>query len=164
MSERHKGPKVKEATTKGRLKNPRWEAFAQACAKGMSYSDAYRGTYGTNSKNVDVLSSKLASLVKIGKRIIEIQADAEHYTHLTIQEKRSMYAREGRDRRNVLKDRLKCLRDDSEIAGHIKQAEAGGINVNVSVAMLTEDRRGELMNKKRAAIERRKIRQGAGRN
>lgn len=138
------------------LKNKRHEAFSQACAQGMSQSNAYRATYGTNSKNIDVLSSKLASLVKVSKRIIEIQADAEHHTHLTIAEKRSMYAREAKDRRNKLPDRLKAMRDDSDLAGHIKMSQ--GVEVNVNVAMLTEDRRAALIARKRESIERRKSR------
>lgn len=139
-----------------KLKNRRHEAFAQAAARGGSASDAYRATYGTNAKNIDTLASRLALSGNVGKRIEEIQSDAEHVTHLTIQEKRSIYAREGRDRRNELRDRLKAIRDDSELAGHVKQA--GGIEVNVSVAMMTEDRRAQLISHKRASIERRKAR------
>lgn len=137
------------------LKNRRHEAFARACAVGMSASDAYRATYGTNAKNIDALSSRLALTVNVGKRITEMQAAAEHQTHLTIQEKRSIYAREGRDKRNPLRDRLKAMEDDSKLAGHIKAAEAGGVQVNVNVAMLTEDRRAQLIAQKRAAIARR---------
>jgi len=136
-----------------RLNNTRHEAFAQAHALGMSASDAYRATYGTNAKNVNDLSSRLSA--KVSKRVIEIQSEAEHHTHLTIAEKRSIYAKEGRDSRNELRDRLKALRDDSELAAHIKTAETGGINVNVNVAMLTEDRRAQLMERKRQSILRR---------
>lgn len=141
------------------LKNKRHEAFAQAQAKGMSASDAYRATYGTNSPNVNVLSSRLALLAKVGQRVIEIQAHAEHATHLTISEKRSFYAQTKRDPRVKMADRLKACKEDSELAGHIKAA--GALEVNVSVAMLTEDRRAELMARKRSAIERRLGRQAA---
>lgn len=144
-----------------KLKNRRHEAFAQACATGASASDAYRATYGTNAKNIDTLSSRLALSGNVGKRIDEIQSEAEHVTHLTIQEKRSIYAKEARDRRNEVRDRLKAIRDDSELAGHI--THAGGVQVNVSVAMMTEDRRAQLISHKRASIERRKARL-AGRN
>lgn len=143
------------------LKNRRHEAFAQACAVGMSSSDAYRATYGTNAKNIDTLSSRLALSVNVRNRILAIQADAAHHTHLTIQEKRSMYAKEARDLRNTLKDRALVMRDDSELAGHIKLAEAGGVHVNVNVAMMTEDRRKELMARKRASIDRRRQRTAA---
>lgn len=137
-----------------KLKNIRHEAFAQAHSMGMSASDAYRATYGTNAKNINDLSARLSA--KVSKRVIEIQSDAEHHTHLTIGEKRSMYARESKDRRNSLRDRLKAMEDDSKLAGHIKAAEVGGVQVNVNVAMLDEGRRAQLIEKKRAAIDRRK--------
>lgn len=140
------------------LKNRRHEAFAQACAKGASASNAYRATYGTNAKNIDTLSSRLALSGSVGKRIIEIQADAEHHTHLSISEKRSMLAKESRDTRNSLKDRIAAMDADSKLAGHIKLAEAGGVHVNVNVAMLTEDRRKELIQRKRASVERKRQR------
>lgn len=138
------------------LKNKRHEAFAQAHALGMSASDAYRATYGTNSKNVNDLSARLSA--KVSKRVVEIQADSEHHTHLTIADKRSMYAREAKDRRNPLKERLIATKLDSELAGHIRLAEAGGVHVNVNVAMMTEDRRKHLMERKRASILRRQQR------
>lgn len=141
-----------------RLKNRRHESFAQACAVGMSASDAYRATYGTNSQNIDTLSSRLALSVNVRKRIEEIQADAEHHTHLTIQEKRSMYAKESRDLRNSLRDRLKAMDDDSKLAGHIKAAETGGVQVNVNVAMMDETRRAQLIARKKEAIARRSTR------
>lgn len=120
----------------------------------MSASDAYRATYGTNAKNINDLSSRLSA--KVSKRVVEIQADSEHHTHLTIADKRSMYAREARDRRNPLRERLVATKLDSEIAGHIKTAETGGVHVNVNVAMLTEDRRAQLIAQKRQSIERRR--------
>lgn len=127
----------------------------------MSASDAYRATYGTNAKNIDTLSSRLALSVNVRNRILAIQSEAEHHTHLTIQEKRSICAKEVRDLRNPLGLRLKAMRDDSELAGHIKLAEAGGVHVNVNVAMLTEDRRKELIQRKRASIERKRQRMAA---
>lgn len=144
------------------LKNKRHEAFAQAHARGMSASDAYRVTYGTNSKNVDVLGSRLALLVNVGNRVIEIQKAAERITHLTIEEKRSIYAHEGTNPQNDLRDRLRCLRDDSEIAGHIKSSEQGALSVNVNVVSLSEDRRSQLLTKKQASIARRLQKRAGG--
>jgi len=132
-----------------RLKNPRHEAFAQAYSTGMSASDAYRATYGTNAKDIATMAWRLS--VKVDKRVQEIQADSEHVTHLTIAEKRAIYAKEGRDRRNELRDRLKALRDDSELAKHITQP--GTIGVTVNVVTLTEDRRKQLIEKKREAAQ-----------
>ncbi len=137
-----------------RLKNPRWEAFAQAHAQGLSATEAYRVTYGTNSKNANTLGPRLAMSAKVCRRVSEIQADAEHVTHLTISEKRAIYAKEGRDKRNRLPDRLKALRDDSELAKHIQPTgSAGAMNVTVNMVSLTEERRAQLMQKKREASE-----------
>lgn len=142
-----------------RLTNRRHEAFAQACATGMSASDAYRATYGTNAKNIDALSSRIAKTVNVGKRISELQAHAEHVTHMTIEEKRSIYAKEARDSRNALSARLAAIKDDSELAKHIRVApsQAGSMNVTVNVVSLTEERRKELMEKKQRAIEWQKL-------
>lgn len=136
------------------LTNRRHEAFAQALSTGMSATAAYRVTYGSNSKNCDVLGPRLSLLGKVGKRVKELQEASERVTHLTMAEKRSIYAAEATNKRNKLKDRLRAMRDDSELAGHIKAAETGGVHVNVNMVMLTEDRRKELMAKKRAAMER----------
>ena len=142
-----------------RLKNHRHEAFAQACAIGMSASDAYRATYGTNSKNADVRSCQLSGLVNVSKRIEELQAASEHITHMTIEEKRSIYAKEARDSRNALSARLAAIKDDSELAKHIRVApsQAGSMSVTVNVVSLTEERRRELMEKKQRAIEWQKL-------
>lgn len=141
------------------LKNRRHEAFAQALATGMSATAAYRVTYGTNSKNCDVLGPRLSLLGNVGKRISELQAASERITHLTVAEKRSIYAQEATNKRNDLRDRLRALRDDSELAGHIVAAETGGVHVNVSMVMLTEERREQLMEKRRIAIENRLAKQ-----
>lgn len=125
----------------------------------MSASDAYRATYGTNAKNIDALSSRIAKTVNVGKRISELQAHAEHVTHMTIEEKRSIYAKEARDSRNALSARLAAIKDDSELAKHIRVApsQAGSMNVTVNVVSLTEERRKELMEKKQRAIEWQKL-------
>lgn len=138
-----------------RLKNPRHEAYAQAHAQGLSATEAYRVTYGTNSKNANTLGPRLALSANVCKRVQEIQADAEHVTHLTIAEKRAIYAREGRDRRNRLTDRLKALSDDSVLAKHVQTSSgtAPAMNVTVNVVSLTEERRAQLMEKRRQATE-----------
>lgn len=144
---------VKDPKRSKPLANRRHEAFAQACAVGMSASDAYRATYGSNSKHVDSLSARLSASVKVRARIYEIQAQAEHVTHMTIAEKRSHLAKISRDARNKDSDRIKAMIADSELAGHL--AHRGGLEVNVNVAVMDEGRRAELMAKKRAAVQRR---------
>lgn len=78
---------------------------------------------------------------------------------MTIEEKRSIYAKEARDSRNALSARLAAIKDDSELAKHIRVApsQAGSMNVTVNVVSLTEERRKELMEKKQRAIEWQKL-------
>lgn len=53
-------------------------------------------------------------------------------------------------------DKLKALELDAKLSGALAAAEKGNISVNVNVAVMTEDRRKELLDKKRRAIERRR--------
>jgi ribosome recycling factor len=78
---------------------------------------------------------------------------------MTIEEKRSIYAKEARDNRNALSARLAAIKDDSELAKHIRVApsQVGAMNVTVNVVSLTEERRRELMEKKQRAIEWQKL-------
>lgn len=138
------------------LKNHRHEAFAQAKARGMSGSAAYRKTYGTNSKNVNDLAAQLSAKLSIQKRIDELQQMAEHATLLSIEDKRIFYAKTMNNPFAEMRDRLKASSLDSELAGHVKMAS--GVEVNLHVAMLTEDRREAMMQRKREAVARRKNR------
>lgn len=61
----------------GALKNPKWEAFAQAVAMGESASSAYRQHVATSpdikARGVEVQSSKLQNKDEVAMRIRELR-------------------------------------------------------------------------------------------
>ena len=142
------------------LTNKRHEAFAIALAKGTSASDAYRAVYGTKSKNVNVLSSRLSLLANVGTRVAELQAQTEQAATLSVLAKRLIYAEAASNPKNDLRDRLHATRLDSELAGHIKANDKGAVSVTVNVATYSEEERARHMARKREAVERR-LRAGA---
>jgi len=144
-----------EGDTGEPLANTKHELFCQAKATGMDARDAYKSVYGSNHKSVDSLTSRLMASSIVKNRLRELALGGVRSTHLTVAEKHLIYATEGTDKRNPLHVRLKAIRDDSELAGHIQMAEKSAVNVTVNVATLSEERRAELIARKRASVERR---------
>lgn len=99
------------------LKNKRHEAFAQACAKGTSKTEAYRATYGTKAKNPGDIASRLSD--KVRNRVKEIQAQGEKITLLTMQRRRELLA-ERANRKGVTDAALVSLLNlDAKLAGEL---------------------------------------------
>lgn len=137
------------------LANPKHEAFAQKVATGMPQGEAYRQTIGGRSEALNASATRLVKKVK--DRIQAIQVQTEDKTLLTITSKRVFYHSIVYDKDESTKNKLRATQLDSELAGHIqKDQQAVTINNNVSVLVMTEDRRKELIHKKRMAIERRR--------
>jgi len=99
------------------LSNPRHEAFAQAVASGMTGTAAYRKVLNYPGKNADVLAARM--LVKVSKRILEIQRSIESKTLLTIEEKRAYCAKTVRNPECPVPHALKAIELDSKISGEL---------------------------------------------
>lgn len=171
------------------LQTEKHEAFARAMAEGHDAAEAYMRIY-PESKKKSAIAAAARLRKRVRERIAELQSKAEVDTLLTIKEKRQYCADvlrtpigeitessplchsvkriEGPNGSSVeykALDKLKALQLDNELAGHVKQVEAQAVNVTVGVAVnvMTEERRMQLLEKKRAAVERRLAR-SAGRN
>lgn len=166
----------------GPLKNARHEQFAQRIFKGESASDAYSSVYKIKGAAARVNASRLLSKANVSERIANLQSKTESKNVLSIQEKRELYALIVRtpiadiDENSILcasvkrittdqggsieyktLDKLKATELDTELAGHIKAAEAQSLTVNVGVAVtiMTEEKLKQISEKKRIAIEQR---------
>lgn len=67
------------------LLNPKWEAFAQAVASGLSASEAYR-KIGGKGKNADVIASRMLVNVGIRDRIAELKKAGADKVVFTIED------------------------------------------------------------------------------
>src|ERR1700679_965643 len=163
------------------LDNPRHEAFAQAVANGMSGAAAYRKVYGDDKKNPRGSASNLKKETDISKRIKEIaalsdspkvmtlQAEKEFLTQVietsidTIDEpsilcQRYRYKPDG-TRELWMVDKLGAMRLLADLKKELSD-RVQPVNVSVSVTVMTADRRRELQEKKRLAVERAALQMG----
>lgn len=167
------------------LKNAKHEAFAQAVATGTSGSEAYTLTIGGKGASARAAAARLLAKDSVRARVAAVQSGQKlKATHLTIEEKRDLFADVKRTAiadidehsplcqevsyfygegglliRKKIKmiDKLKAVEMDNQIAGHTTAA-ANIVNIQnntLNVLAMSEPRRRELMDKKRAAIEKR---------
>ena len=68
------------------------ERFAGLCANGRTQSDAYRQTWATKIKNVDVVSSEVAKRPHVRRRINELREEIAEANVLDGRERREMLA------------------------------------------------------------------------
>lgn len=165
------------------LKNAQHEAFAQKVSTGMPVTEAYQKVFGSKQASAKTCGSRLLS--KVSERVAAIQSGQKlKATHLTIEEKRDLYANIVRtpisevDEHSILCqsfkrtitesgsmvteykmiDKLAAIKMDDALSGHVVQA-AAQINIQnnatFNVVVMSEPRRRALMDKKRAAIEKR---------
>lgn len=157
------------------LDNPRHEAFAQAVASGMKGAAAYRKVYGEHQRNA---RSSASALLKdnpdVSQRVSEISLQAAKGTVLTLQQEmewltkvvqtpisqideenvlcqRFKYTKEGRELWMV--DKLGAMRLLADLKKELSD-KTPAVSVEVNVTVMSSDRRKELQEKKRAAIER----------
>lgn len=158
------------------LDNPRHEKFCQAVAKGLNGAAAYREVYGKDLKNPRGGASDLIrDNPDISARIKELQALSNTKDVMTAQQQKewltkvvltpindidetsilcqsAKYSETGRELKMV--DKLGAITQLAKLMGLMKDA-AVEVSVGVQLNVLTEDRRKELMEKKRRAIEAR---------
>lgn len=168
------------------LRNSKHEAFAQKVSTGMSYTEAYQKVFKVNTASAGTCGSRLLQKVKtrINSIISGQKLKSTHLTierkrddlaaiwetpianidehHPFCQSYKRTVNDDGRVTTEYkMIDKLRALQIDNELAGHTAVAlQQQNINIQnnttVNVAVMSEPRRKELMDKKRAAIERRR--------
>ena len=103
------------------LKNPRMEKFAQACASGLSASDAYRAAYNYKGNKANSHASTLLS--KIRHRVTELQQASATETTLTMQERRMILAGIARDVTCSPRARIAAVLADAKLCGNPVERE-----------------------------------------
>ena len=132
---------------------PQHELFAQRVATGDSATAAYRAVYG-KEKNADVFGPRLMGNDGIRSRVGELQEHSANAITLTMQERREIACAIARDITARASDRLAAILADARLAGELK-----GDSLTVSATasangnVLTEERRAELMEHRRKALE-----------
>lgn len=170
------------------LSNPRHEAFAQAVAKGDEPTSTYARIYRVKGRDAAAASaSRLLSdaRYRVAARITEMQRSSATATTLTMQERREYFARVVRaklheldltkdgdliqeiidneqGRKVKLPGKRECIMDDAKLAGEIVEPGTT-VNVGVAVNVLTAERQQQLMERKAAAVQRLRARQGGER-
>ena len=105
------------------LKNPHWEDYAQARAKGMSQRKAYRAAYPSSEHWKDtVVDSKASDLERshgsIVERYNELKTEAANAAGgavLTRKEKREMLAQMARDENLSIRERQSAIDMDNKM-------------------------------------------------
>lgn len=162
------------------LARHRHEQFAQRVASGETATAAYRAIYSAATKVAEANGSRLLRIAKVSARVAEMQRASATARVMSLQEKREFLAlivrtpigqidensplcqwfKRTTGRRATFEirmpDKLQAIMLDARLAGELK-----GTSVTVNTAapvsgyVLTEERRAELMAKKRAAMEHR---------
>ena len=155
------------------LRNATHEAFAQEVAKGDKKPViVYEELVGTKGKVAATMASRWLKKVEIGARIQELQKKAAERTGLTIEKKlesleQIFFAKPSEAAHDhplsemkmskagpyfAFPDKLKALELHAKLSGDlIEKVEHSGEVMHV---VLTEERRAQLVEKKRLAIER----------
>lgn len=162
------------------LENTQHEKFAQLVAGGMDKTEAYQKIYNDATRDSAYSAgARLFGIVR--KRVRELQALSETHLVMDMQERRERLARitradlasfdtakdgdliqeidyneDGTIKKIKLPGKRECILADAQLAGEMPEKQGQNINVGVSVNVvtITEERRRELIEKKRAANER----------
>lgn len=114
------------------LDNPKWEAYAQARAEGLSQRKAYKKAYpefnGTDG-TADNKGCELWKIHEIRVRYEELKARAADGAVLTRREKREMLADMARNRRLSTADRQRAIDMDNRMEGEYVTKVQGELNV-----------------------------------
>jgi hypothetical protein len=135
--------------------NQRHERFAQLAASGETGAAAYREAYGTEGASAEAGASRLLRNDKVSERISELQKASATATTLNMQRRREILAEIAENKLAKDADRINAVLADAKLAG-----ELNGICVTVSATgaaggfVMTEERRAELIEKKRQSNER----------
>lgn len=147
------------------LNNPRRERFAQRVAEAGNASAAYRSTYGSDGRSAEVGGSRLLRNAEVRGRVQELQGETAKAAVMTLEEQRLLLAAIARGEHLNAKicDRIRAIELDAKLAGFFASADGSANQVvvfnsptnfeNRRGIILTEERRAELMKKKREAIE-----------
>lgn len=129
---------MRRTTTKGcenvaALKNPRWEAFAQALAKGLSQRKAYREAYPKSvkwkDKTVDNKAYELTKNGEVMRRYEELKDKAADCAVLTRKEKRELLAQMARDEKLSPVERQRAIDIDNKMEDEYVTKIEGNLNV-----------------------------------
>jgi hypothetical protein len=135
--------------------NQRHERFAQLAASGETGTAAYRVAYGAEGASAEVGASRLLRNDKVSERIAEFQRESATATTLNMQRRREILAEIAENKLAKDADRINAVLADAKLAG-----ELNGICATVSADApaganaITEERRAELIKKRREANER----------
>ena len=116
------------------LSNPRWEAYAQARAKGLSQIKAYREAYpkSINWKD-DTVDNKASALernnAQIKARYSELKEEAATDAVLTRAEKREILAAMARNEELSAKERQSAIDIDNKMQDEYKTILDGKVGV-----------------------------------
>ncbi|HEX4084164.1 MAG TPA: terminase small subunit [Chthoniobacteraceae bacterium] len=160
------------------LKHARWERFAQLVATGQSGAAAYRACYGARGASAEVSACRLLRNAKVRERISELQRAAETEAVMSLQETLAFltaivrtpvgwidensplcqfFQRTKRGVRIVMPNKLSAIELYAKLAGWLP---CGATTARVMAHapanghVLTEERRLELVEKRRRAIAR----------
>lgn len=147
------------AAAEGVLKNSKHEAFAQAVAKGLTPSAAYRAASGKDTSSVHSMASRL--LRKVKGRVNQLQTASATETVLTMQERREWIAKlvrtpialidehhplcqsvkyieseTGRRVEYKVADKLAAIMDDAKLSGELveKVEHSGQVRMPMTLA------------------------------
>lgn len=147
--------------------NQRWEKFAQLIASGETGAAAYRTCYGASGASAAANASRLIRKDKVRMRVCELRqqaagigsaeaaktvAKAAGRTVLTLAKKRELLHAFATDRKLKPEQRMRAIELDAKLAGELK-GDAATASVTVNNHVLTEARRAELIEMRRAAME-----------
>jgi len=149
--------------------NARWEQFAQRVASGDSASAAYRAAYGAKQASAEAAGSRLLRNVVVSSRVAELRKQAGGAgaieeakvaarvackVVLTLAKKRELLHALATARKLDVRDRLRAIELDAKLAGELK---GDSVTVNATAVAsgyaLTEEKRADLMARRRAALE-----------
>lgn len=149
------------------LANARWEKFAQSIASGENGAAAYRTCYGARGAGAAANASRLIRNDKVRRRVAELRqqaagvgsaeaaktvAKAATRTVLTLARKRELLFALATSRKLKPEQRMRAIELDAKLAGELK-GDAATASMTVNNHVLTEERRAELIQKHRAALE-----------
>jgi len=176
-----KAPKPKRGIPSGKspLDNQRHEKFAQLVAKGKPDMQAYQTAYECSIEVANSNACRLRGNDGVRRRIKHLQQLVERKTVLSMVERREFLARvvrsnlatfdpsvdgdliqeiteedtpTGKKKKLKLPGKRECIMADAQLAGDL--VEKVQMDGQVLHVVLTEGRRAELMEKRRAALAR----------
>lgn len=163
------------------LQNKRHEAFARSICEGKSAVEAYRGAYGKNKSGERTTATRLLAKADIVARIDELAGKAAEGSILTKRQEMEFltevittpagkitkdsrlcqgFTQDGEKVTVKMPDKMRALEILAKMKGEFPAMEqtAPPVSVSVNVSVMTEDRRAELIRKKRESIQRRQDR------